>query len=119
MTKWLLLAGAIACEVAGSLSLKGAIDHPALYIPVAIGFVASFVFFAGVLRHGMPLGVAYGVWAASGVALTAVLSAIIYGEPFTWVMAIGIVLIMAGVLFVEMGSQAAQASLVDQSHEVV
>jgi small multidrug resistance pump len=119
MNRWLLLAGAIASEVAGSLSLKGALDHPILYIPVAIGFVASFAFFTAVLRRGMPLGVAYGVWAASGVALTAVLSAIIYDEPFTWVMTIGIALIMGGVLFVEVGSQTAQASHVDASNEAV
>ena len=31
MTKWLLLAAAICSEVTGSLSLKGALNHPALY----------------------------------------------------------------------------------------
>lgn len=52
----------------------------------------------------MPLGVVYGVWSASGVALTAVLSTVIYDEPFTWVMAVGLALIMGGVLLVETGA---------------
>lgn len=38
------------------------------------------------------------------MALTAVLSAIIFGEAFTAVMGIGMVCIIAGVLLVEMGS---------------
>ena len=106
MTNWLLLAAAIASEVTGSLALKGALDHPFLYVPVALGFVAAFVLLAALLRRGMPLGVAYGVWSASGVALTAGLSTVIYEEPFTWVMAVGLVLIMGGVLLVETGARS-------------
>lgn len=47
-------------------------------------------------------------WGACGVALTAVMSLVIFGEPVTPLMAIGILLIMGGVLLVELGSQAAQ-----------
>jgi len=107
MTKWLLLLAAIASEVTGSLSLKGALDHPLLYIPVALGFLAAFVLLSAVLRRGMALGVAYGIWGAMGVAATSILSAVIYDEPFTSVMALGIVMIIGGVLTVELGAQAA------------
>ena len=65
MTQWLLLTGAILCEVTASLSLKGALDRPALYSVVLIGYVASFVLLAFVLRQGMGLGVAYGTGAPS------------------------------------------------------
>jgi small multidrug resistance pump len=109
MTKWLLLTGAIASEVTATLSLKGALDRPALYVLVALGYGASFVLITGVLRQGMGIGVAYGIWAALGVASTAVLSALLYGEPFTLVMAGGLLLIIGGVLLVELGSQAANA----------
>ena len=68
MTKWLLLAGAILSEVTASLSLKGALDRPALYAVVLVGYAASFVALAMVLRRGMALGVAYGIWGALGVA---------------------------------------------------
>ena len=105
--KWLLLAGAILTEVTASLSLKGALDHPGLYALVAAGYLASFVFLGRVLRSGVPLGVAYGIWGALGVALTAVFSAIIFGERLTLLMGFGLVLLMAGVLVVELGSQAA------------
>ena len=62
-----------------------------------------------VLRTGMPVGVAYGIWGACGTAATAVLAAAIYGDPFTWPIAAGIGLIIAGVLLVEFGSQRAAA----------
>lgn len=104
MRTWWLLVAAILCEVAGSLSLKAALDRPALYAVVATGFVAAFVLLGAVLRRGMPIGVAYGVWAALGVALTSVLSAALFDEPFTGLMAAGIALIMGGVLLVELGS---------------
>lgn len=109
MRTWLLLLGAIVSEVTGSLSLKGALDEPALYLLVAVGFTSAFVLLAAVLRAGMPVGVAYGVWAAVGVALTSVLSSVLYDEPFTLIMGAGIALIMGGVLLVEVGSQRAEA----------
>ena len=104
---WLFLATAILLEVTGSMSLKAALDHPAFYIVVAVGYIGSFVCLGKVLSLGMALGVAYGIWGATGVALTASLSTVIFQEPFTALMGAGIVLIIGGVLLVELGSQAA------------
>jgi len=101
---WLLLALAISSEVAATLSLKGSATAPALYVVVALGYLASFVLLALVLRRGMGLGVAYGIWGATGVALTAVLSAVIFGEALTAVMGVGLVCIIGGVLLIETGS---------------
>jgi small multidrug resistance pump len=104
---WLLLAAAILAEVTASLSLKGALEHPALYIVVAAGYLSAFALLAVVLRTGMALGVAYGIWGASGVALTAIGALLIFGEPLTLLMGIGIVVIIAGVLCVELGTPTA------------
>lgn len=104
MKNWLLLCGAILTEVAGSLGLKAATSEPWFYLLVVAGYVCAFALLGAVLRGGMKLGVAYGVWGASGVALTAVLSWAIFAEPLTWVMGLGIALIMAGVFLVELGS---------------
>ncbi|AUI51920.1 DMT family transporter [Arthrobacter crystallopoietes] len=114
----LLLAGAIITEVAGSLSLKGALTTPLLYAVVVVGYVAAFVLLAAVLRTGMAIGVAYGIWGATGVALTAVMSLIIFGEPLTLLMGIGILVIIAGVLCVELGSQAAHRGPAEVNSEV-
>lgn len=107
MRAWLLLAGAVATEVTGSLALSAAQHEPAWYALVAAGYVTAFALLGAVLRAGMPLGVAYGLWAAAGVALTALAGAAILGEALTPVTLLGMALVIAGVLLVELGSHRA------------
>ena len=109
MRKWVLLIAAIAVEVAATLSLRASQDHPAWLVVVVAGYLGSFILLTLVLRTGMPVGVAYGIWGACGTAATAVLAAAIYGDPFTWPIVAGIGLIIAGVLLVEFGAQRATA----------
>jgi small multidrug resistance pump len=106
----LYLSAAILAEVTASLALQAAIDSPGWYALVAAGYLSAFVLLTRVLKAGMAIGVAYGIWGASGVALTAVLAAVLFGQPLTRVMMIGLVLIIAGVLLVEIGSQRAHAA---------
>ncbi|GAA1691327.1 SMR family transporter [Microbacterium sediminicola] len=103
---WLLLAGAIVLEVAGTMSLRASegFRKPVWIAPVIGAYLVSFTLLFLCLENGMPVGVAYGVWAASGVALTAILARILFKEPFTWVMGLGVVAIAAGVLLIELGS---------------
>lgn len=107
MRKWALLAGAIIVEVAATLSLRASQDHSAWLLVVVAGYVAAFTFLTLVLRAGMPVGVAYGIWGAVGTAGTAVLAAALFNDPFTWPVVAGIGLIIAGVLLIEFGSQRA------------
>lgn len=113
MTSWLLLVAAIVCEVTATLSLKGALDDPALYVVVVVGYLASFGLLAAVLRRGMALGVAYGIWGALGVALTAGASAVVFDEPLTGLMVAGLVLIVGGVLLVEAGAELGAGTAAD------
>ncbi|WP_129658362.1 SMR family transporter [Rothia halotolerans] len=108
MRPWPALIGAICSEVTGSLCLKAAQSEPLLYLAVAAAYALSFTLLGLTLRAGMKLGIAYGIWGATGVALTAVLSALVFGEPITVLMAVGVIVIVAGVLCVELGSQRAQ-----------
>lgn len=102
------LAAAIILEVTGSLSLKGALENSVLYTVVIISYIGAFTLLAGSIRLGTPLGVAYGIWAAFGVVLTAVMSQVLFDEPLTPLMMLGILVIVAGVLCVEIGSHTAQ-----------
>jgi small multidrug resistance pump len=109
--KWALLIAAIAIEVAATLSLRASQDHSVWLLLVVAGYVGALVLLTLVLRAGMPVGVAYGIWGALGTAGTAVLAAAIFDDPFTWPIVAGIGLIIGGVLLVEFGSQrAADAS---------
>lgn len=101
---WLFLIGAIVCEVSGTLALRmAAHGRKAWFAAVGVGYVLAFGMLALALAEGMALGVAYGIWAAAGVALTALLGRLLFAEPFTWVMGLGVVLIMGGVFLIEVG----------------
>ena len=68
MRKWLFLTLAILVEVTATLSLKAALEAPALYAVVVIGYASAFLCLFQALREGLSLGVGYGIWAACGVA---------------------------------------------------
>jgi small multidrug resistance pump len=102
---YLLLLAAILSEVAGTLALRVAAGgRSPFYAAVVVGYLVAFTLLSFSLRHGMPLGIAYGVWSATGVALTAVASRWLFAEPLNRRMAAGIGLIVAGVLLVELGA---------------
>lgn len=102
---WPFLITAIIFEVTGTMALRmGAAGKKAWFIVVALAYLAAFTMLVITLANGMALGVAYGIWAAAGVALTAILSRFLFKEPLTWVMGLGIVLIVGGVLAVEIGA---------------
>ena len=103
--KWLYLIVAILSEVSGSLALQAATDRPGWFVLVAVGYVVSFVAFSRALRRGLPIGVGYGIWSATGVALTAVAAAVIFHQALTPLMLGGIAVIIVGVLLVELGSR--------------
>jgi small multidrug resistance pump len=110
MMGWLFLCGAILTEVAATLSLRASINGRKLWYAVVVsGYLAAFTLLFLALQRGLPLGIAYGVWAASGVALTAVLSKFVFKEPFTLLMTGGIALIAGGVLLVEIGASHSSA----------
>ena len=105
---WLFLAGAILTEVAATLSLRMA-SRPgaprAWFAAVVAGYLAAFSLLTLALDGGMPVGVAYGIWSAVGVALTALASRVLFREPLTRVMLLGIGLIITGVLLIELGAR--------------
>jgi len=102
---WLLLSLAILSEVGGTLALRvAALGRRAWYAPVVAGYVASFVLLSLALRRGIGIGVAYGVWTASGVALIAVISRLLFRESLSRVRVLGIALVVTGVAVVEAGS---------------
>lgn len=102
---FLLLALSILCEVTATVCLRMATaGGRTWWVGVVLGYLTAFTLLASVVAQGMALGVAYGIWAAAGVALTAVISRIFFKEPLTWVMSLGLVLIVGGVLLIETGA---------------
>ena len=104
---WLFLVGAIVSEVTATVSLKLS-DGFSRVVPsviVLLGYGAAFVLLALVLKRGMPLGLAYGIWAAAGVALVALVGALFLDEGLSGLQIVGLVLVAGGVLALELGAQ--------------
>jgi small multidrug resistance pump len=104
----MLLAGAIATEVAATASLKASAGLTRLLpsIVVAVGYVASFVLLAWALKLQLQVSVAYAIWSGTGTAAIAVIGMIWLGEPLTGVKALGIVLIIAGAVVLNLAGSA-------------
>jgi small multidrug resistance pump len=108
---WLFLAGAILTEVAATTALKlsEGFTRPVPSIVVMIGYITAVAMLSQALARGMGIGVAYGVWAAVGVALVAIIGAVFLGESMTWMQVAGIALVIAGVLALELGAHHPEA----------
>ena len=104
--EWLLLAGAILSEVTATISLKLSEGFSKLVpsVVVVVGYVCAFILLSQVLKRGMSIGVAYGIWAAVGVALVALVGALFLGDSLTLVQVGGLVLVGGGVLALELGA---------------
>ncbi|WP_281710914.1 DMT family transporter [Dermacoccus nishinomiyaensis] len=106
MKNYLMLGCAVVCEVIGSSALKRAEQDAAWFLLTLIADLVAFVLLALLLRRGMALSVVYGIWGALGVALTAFVGTVLFGEPFTLMMGCGVALVIGGVIMVEVGSDS-------------
>jgi small multidrug resistance pump len=103
---WLVLVTAIVIEVGATLGLRASdgFRKKAWIAPVVLGYLTSFYLLWLTLSLGVPVGIAYGIWTACGVALVAVVARYLFGDPLTRKMLIGIAFIVAGVLTIELAS---------------
>ena len=103
---WLVLVTAIVIEVGATLGLRASdgFRKKAWIAPVVLGYLTSFYLLWLTLSLGVPVGIAYGIWTACGVALVAVVARYLFGDPLTRKMIIGIAFIFAGVLTIELAS---------------
>lgn len=107
---YLFLATAIATEVIATTFLKLTSGERQVwwaYPFVGVGYILSFVMLSLTLSKGVPLGIAYAVWAGAGVVLVAVISWLVFHETLTWQQLLGMVLVIAGVVLLEAGGAPA------------
>jgi small multidrug resistance pump len=100
---WLLLAGAILTEVAGTVALRFSAGFSRL-VPsavVVVGYGASFYFLALTLRR-LSLSTAYAVWSGVGTALVATVGVLWLGERLTALKLAGLLLIVLGVVLLQL-----------------
>lgn len=106
MLNWMLLAVAICAEVSATLALTASQGfRKKKWLPVVLaGYCTSFSMLWLILENGMPLGIAYAIWAAVGVALTAIMGRVLFKDRTSRVSAVGIAVIICGVVLIELGT---------------
>ncbi|MDJ0381328.1 multidrug efflux SMR transporter [Streptomyces sp. G-G2] len=99
-----LLAAAIAAEVAGTTAMKYSDGFTTLWpsLGTLLGYAIAFTLLAQTLKS-MSVGTAYAIWAGVGTAAIAAIGMVFLGEPATAAKTAGIALVIGGVVLLNMG----------------
>ena len=98
---------AIVCEVSGTASLQRSEQFSKLLpsILTCLFYGCSFYLLSHALR-AIPLGVAYAIWAGFGIVLTALVGLILFRQSLDGPAALGIAMIVCGVVVIQMFSKS-------------
>ncbi|ELY3846846.1 QacE family quaternary ammonium compound efflux SMR transporter [Cronobacter sakazakii] len=104
---WLLLSVAIVCEVIGTTFLKLSEGFPRL-VPTLVTAVCYGIAFwcLSVTMRTIPTGIIYAIWSGVGVVLIGVVGWIFLGQKLDLPAMLGMGLIIAGVLVINLFSHA-------------
>ncbi len=105
---YLPLAIAIVAEVIATSALKASegFSRLAPSAIVVIGYGIAFYCLAITLKT-IPVGVAYAIWSGAGIALVTLIAWFLFGQKLDAAAFIGIGLIIAGVLVIQLFSKVA------------
>ncbi|WP_322994493.1 multidrug efflux SMR transporter [Castellaniella sp.] len=106
-SSWTYLIVAIMAEVIATSALKASESFTRL-IPSAItvaGYALAFYLLALALKT-IPVGIAYAVWSGVGIVAIAIIGYFIFGQKLDLAAIIGIGLILAGVIVLNVFSAA-------------
>lgn len=110
---YLFLVLAIAGEVTATTFLKFTTGENVkwwAWAIVVVGYVFSFAMLQQTLVRGIPLGIAYAIWCGVGIIAVALISYLVFHEALTVVQIIGMGLLVAGVLLLELGASHSGSS---------
>lgn len=107
MESWLFLGVAIIAEVVATSSLKASAGFTKLWpsLVVVVGYGLAFYFLALTLKT-IPVGIAYAIWAGLGIVLISVVGWLVFGQKLDGASIVGMTLIIAGVLVIQIFSKA-------------
>ena len=101
------LAIAIIGEVVATSFLRASNGFSALWpsVIVVAGYAVTFYFLSLALQS-IPVGIAYAIWSGTGIVLIALIAYFAYGQGLDLPALIGMGLILAGVLVINLFSQS-------------
>lgn len=103
---WFLLGVAVALETTGAIGLRFSEGFTRV-LPTAAALAAFALapYVVSRVVERLPVSVAYPVWAGGGTAGVALIGVLALGEELSAVKAIGVVLVVVGVVIVNMVSE--------------
>lgn len=104
LSTWLLLASAIMFEVVGTTSMKLSHGFTRL-VPSIMMFCfygLSFVLLTLTLKT-LDVSTVYAIWSGLGTSLIAVIGVLYFSEDMSWPKALGLALVVSGVLLIHLG----------------
>ena len=107
MIAYLYLGVAIIAEVIATTALRASNGFTQLWPSVIsiAGYVVAFYFLSLTLRT-MPVGIAYAIWSGVGIVLISLAGWLIYRQLLDLPAIIGMGLIMAGVIVINLFSKS-------------
>ncbi|MGV3577238.1 MAG: SMR family transporter [Devosia sp.] len=101
------LAIAIVGEVIATSFLRASAGFTQLLpsIVVVVGYCVTFYFFSLALQT-IPVGIGYAIWSGVGIIIVSIIAFFAYGQTLDLPALIGIGLILAGVLVINLFSQS-------------
>ena len=108
LQSWGYLAIAIVAEVIATSALKAsaAYTNTSPTLVVIAGYGVAFYYLARALEV-IPVGIAYAIWSGVGIVLITLFAWLVYGQALDLPAIIGMALIIAGVLVVNLFSRSA------------
>ena len=109
MKHWLILLLAIVAETIATSALKASAGFSRLVpsIIVVVGYGVSFYCLSLTLKV-IPIGIAYAVWSGVGILLITLVGVVLYRQIPDWPAALGLLLILAGILVINLFSTMPQ-----------
>ncbi|EFL26917.1 MULTISPECIES: DMT family transporter [Streptomyces] len=103
---YLLLLAAITAELIGTSLLKSTagFSRPGPALACLASYAVACFLLARAIHDGMQVGVGYALWSGLGTALIVVIGLLFLGEPLTAAKALGVALVIGGVITLNLGS---------------
>ncbi len=107
--RYLYLLVAIISEVIATSALKSSENFSRLWpsVLVVLGYASAFYFLSLTLKV-LPMGISYAIWSGVGIVLISLAGLIFYKQKLDMPAVIGMVLIIAGVLVINLFSKSTE-----------
>ena len=98
---YLILVGAIFCEVAGTMLLPVSQNFTRIIPTTLLAiFYITALFLLTFVVNKLPIAIVYATWSGLGIFTVAILGYLFFNQSLNWLSIIGLFLIVTGVILV-------------------